>query len=257
MPKIEFDVPYPRPEKLSDPYHDFSAQELRNLLLASDDARRWPHFQSILNGILPAGTYEESVFFLPMALDYMRREPYETFDCIEDVVRWTAEHFERLREDGISDATRAGIRTCFEAWTAQFKVEHYNEVRWNRMRWSPSLRDIVVPTVSVVDLITNLSRHECLADLAEACVDSLANRYDSPVRSAWMLEFAHGMREVLRILGELCELRSDHIRAVIFDQALLQRHVDRIADTLMAWEPSPTYWPNLLATLGLRRPQRN
>jgi hypothetical protein len=62
---------HPRPKRLSDPFHDNTPESLRELLSKSDTDMRWADFACLLGPHLPAGTYEEVAYFLPLAFDYI------------------------------------------------------------------------------------------------------------------------------------------------------------------------------------------
>ena len=59
---------YPRPEKFSDPGGDFSEEELENLIRKSDNDLTETDLMCIFQGALPAGEYQEVMYFLPIAL---------------------------------------------------------------------------------------------------------------------------------------------------------------------------------------------
>lgn len=71
MLKTKIPTVRPRPNKLSDPYHDFVEEHLEELLNTADPEMHWRHYQNLLGPYAPAGTYDEVVYFLPRAFDYM------------------------------------------------------------------------------------------------------------------------------------------------------------------------------------------
>jgi hypothetical protein len=183
MKSILFKTPYPRPTRLSDPSYDFGG-DASYILKTPDEEMRWDHFQSILGENLPAGTYEESVYFLPLALDFMRRNPGDAFQCEDSVIGWIAKCLDRLRADGLEVPARDGLRSCFETWTSRFNVIHNEPEVWRRMHWSPPMDDLVLYSWTISNFIESLTRFDPMMDIAELCIDSLALQQDHPGHSA-------------------------------------------------------------------------
>ncbi|GAJ03544.1 unnamed protein product, partial [marine sediment metagenome] len=71
MKKIEFDIPYPRPESLSDPHYDWIGEDLHQVLRTPDADMTWREYRCIFQLALPAAAYEEGVYFLPLAFEYL------------------------------------------------------------------------------------------------------------------------------------------------------------------------------------------
>ena len=66
-----FKVKYRRPEKLSDPHGDFTRDLLQAILDTPDSQMGVHQYINLLGPHLPAGTYKESIYFLPQALRYL------------------------------------------------------------------------------------------------------------------------------------------------------------------------------------------
>ena len=62
---------YPRPRKFSDPGGDFSDEELKDLIRKQDNALTEADLMCIFQGALPAGDYQEVMYFLPAALQHI------------------------------------------------------------------------------------------------------------------------------------------------------------------------------------------
>ena len=60
---------YSRPAKLSDPCSDFSQEELKAIISKCDADLTETDLICISQSLLPAGNYNESVYFLPIALE--------------------------------------------------------------------------------------------------------------------------------------------------------------------------------------------
>ena len=63
-------IKYPRPTKLSDPWDDFPAVLLERILATPDDKLAFSEFRELFGPSMPAGDYEEVMYFLPLAFAY-------------------------------------------------------------------------------------------------------------------------------------------------------------------------------------------
>ena len=71
MQKNNLAIPFPKPEQLSDPHGDWELLEDKlDLIIKKPEAELdWQDFRCLFQVGLPAGTYEESAYFLPYAFD--------------------------------------------------------------------------------------------------------------------------------------------------------------------------------------------
>jgi hypothetical protein len=86
MNLIPFAVPHPRPRRLSDPFGDFCDESLARLLDTPDDQLRWNHFKQLLGPFLPAGNYEEIVYFLPFAFNCLLEDDESELELVTPIV---------------------------------------------------------------------------------------------------------------------------------------------------------------------------
>ena len=139
MSIASFRVKHPRPRKLSDPYHDFSAKMLEELLALPDDKLKAHHYVQLLGPTLPAGTYKESVYFLPVAFRHLLAltpDDY-TLELIRSIIGFVAINTSWLEKDRILDTVRGCIQECFDHWTNQFIVVHRRSGNDEQNRTSP------------------------------------------------------------------------------------------------------------------------
>jgi hypothetical protein len=81
-----FHVRQSRPHQLSDPGFDFWPEELKRLLAVCDQELTWADFQSLPGPYLPAGTYDEVIYDLPLALKHLRDHTKDAGDMMDAVV---------------------------------------------------------------------------------------------------------------------------------------------------------------------------
>lgn len=65
---------YQTPTHLSDPGGDFSPEELNRILSKADAELDWADFDCLFFGKMPAGTYEEVRYYIPLACAYLENQ---------------------------------------------------------------------------------------------------------------------------------------------------------------------------------------
>jgi Pyruvate/2-oxoacid:ferredoxin oxidoreductase delta subunit len=88
-----------RPQKLSDPFRDFSQEELQQIINTKDNQMGFHELNCLFNSFLPAGTYDEVVYFFPIALDYVFKKKEEWFTLFDNLLTWVMVHRECLEKD--------------------------------------------------------------------------------------------------------------------------------------------------------------
>ena len=79
---------YPRPAKLSDPCHDFSPEECAAILAVPDEKMGVLELRNIFQSYLPAGTYNECAYFIPLALRFLDNRGENASDLAADFLVW-------------------------------------------------------------------------------------------------------------------------------------------------------------------------
>jgi hypothetical protein len=98
----ELKVHRPRPRKLSDPHSEFIGDDADKLLSIPDRKLEWNHYRELLGPFAPAGTYEEVVYFLPLAFDYLIANVESALDLVSTPVWFASEYDEQLRKDRVT-----------------------------------------------------------------------------------------------------------------------------------------------------------
>ena len=241
----DFKFPYPRPKQLSDPYNYNSPQGLARLLQKADSALDWNDLRLILGPFLPAGNYEESAYFYPLAFDRALNHEDEAFDIQTSLVWFASEHWMQIENDNAGDAIRIGLTHCLHHWNAEFKVVHFDDAQCREKGWQRNYSDLVWMSENVIEFLNDLIRFETHADLAFSYFESLSKPSD-PIKSAWFLELArsHVARDVYR-------LKNHRLQQILDDETLGIEHANVLREDIDIIAESPTYWRDTFAILSM------
>lgn len=113
---------YRKPARLSDPMNDFSPEELTGILSKKDSELDWRDFDRLFQGKLPAGTYEELCYYLPLACAYIENHA-DACDFFEHFSVWIGDHYERLKADGLVAPAVSVFHALFRKATSSFSLE--------------------------------------------------------------------------------------------------------------------------------------
>jgi hypothetical protein len=91
----------PRPMRLSDPGRDFSEEELKTILATPDKQMKFYEFNCLFQGRLPAGKYDEVIYFLSMALNYVLDEKDDWETLFPNLIIWLNDNEIQLRKEGL------------------------------------------------------------------------------------------------------------------------------------------------------------
>ncbi|XAM00002.1 hypothetical protein OT109_01175 [Phycisphaeraceae bacterium D3-23] len=235
-------VKHKRPSKLSDPFQDHGDQYTRALLSKPDHQLTWSDYQSLLGPFLPAGTYEESVYFLPLAFDLLLAEKDPGYELDVSVVWFVSEYADQLKADGILEACRNRICELLAHWTATFVVHHTDQATCREKGWNLDYADHVQHVEAICECTSSLIRFTRHADLAVGFYQDLAQSDNAPVKAAWLLELSR---------AQACSIKNPpthpEIGPALNDPATLLNACRAVQKTLAVTQPSPTYWRDLLA----------
>jgi hypothetical protein len=167
-------VPYARPSKLSDPYSDFTPELLDELLSIPDEKLELTHLRSLLGPFLPAGTYSESIYFLPYAFNHLRKHEDNALDLTTSVTWFISEYANQLEADGLLNSCRAEVMQCFLHWIENFSVIHFDKAECQANGYSLSYFDYVHNSEVVCETLCDLDRFIRHLDIADDFFERLA-----------------------------------------------------------------------------------
>ena len=113
---------YKKPMRLSDPMSDFSQEELAGILSKQDTELDWRDFDCLFQGKLPAGTYEEVRYYIPLACSYIENQA-DACDFLEHFSVWIEDNCERLKEDDLIAPVVSAFHNLFRKETSSFSLE--------------------------------------------------------------------------------------------------------------------------------------
>lgn len=114
---------YEKPKRLSDPGGDFSPEELKKILSKDDADLDWADFDRLFFGKMPAGTYEEVRYYIPLACAYIENQR-DACDFLEHFSIWIEDNYARLKEDGFVDPIVSAFHALFRKATSSFDLEY-------------------------------------------------------------------------------------------------------------------------------------
>jgi len=218
-----------RPHHLSDPFSDFAPEHLKRLLAVRDDEMGWSEFQQLLGPCLPAGTYDESVYFLPKAFQYLVAFEREAFDLVTAVIGFCSKYADELTADHYMHHVKGKLRDCLKWWTRDFRV--HNDFVENVPLICQSLEDLV-----------RFNRHRDIAlDFFRSLTDNLAQ----PVAACWFLALVRARSDLKPppTIPEFAEPMNDKSLLVQAGATILKHGI--------LIEKSPTYWNDTFNLVGL------
>ena len=113
---------YKKPARLSDPMSDFSPEELNGILLKQDAELDWRDFDRIFQGRMPAGTYEEVCYYIPLVCACIETQK-DACNFFEHFSVWIEDNYGRLKEDGFIKPIVSAFHGLFRKSTSAFVLE--------------------------------------------------------------------------------------------------------------------------------------
>jgi hypothetical protein len=239
------DVKRPRPRQLSNPDGEFGPDTIAEILDAPDAHLQWRHFQSLLGPYFTAGTYEEVLYFLPKAFDYILAHDDDSLELVTSLIWFVSIFDEQLRHERLRNATRDRLRDCLSHWTAEFTVVHFDLDACRQKGWGIAYDDCVKNCEVICEGTCDLVRFKQHADLAVEFVQSLAYHAGNDVKAAWFLEYSRSRFDVYTPPDDA------QIRELLMDRELLESAAEVVRKQRVVSDPSPTYWRDTFFELGM------
>ena len=240
-------LPYRRPTSLSDPFHDFTEDMLTEILGTPDEKMTWWHYQQVLGPFLPAGSYEEAVYFLPRAFNYIRDHDDNALDLVSSLAWFISEYRPKLEADGVIEECRELMERCLDQWTAEFAVIHFDRAGCQEKGWGLRYFDYVKHSETVAEGTCDLVRFTANADLATRIYQRVARKDASPLEAAWFLEFARQhFTDAVRKPPKHAE-----ITRILEDKQIAERSAQLIVSELNEFADFPSYWRDTFNALSI------
>ena len=209
-----------------------------------DEMMEWHHLQSLLGPFLPAGTYQESVYFLPIAFECLRREEEHALDLTTSVTWFVSEYADDLAKDGALNECRSEIMGCLLHWIRDFTVTHFDRDACAAKGWKLSYFDYIQRSEVVCETLCDLDRFARHADLADHLITQLALS-NQPVSASWFLELARSQTDIYH------PPPRDAFQHYFTDMSLLAQKTTIVEEHMASTTASPTFWHDVFTELGL------
>ena len=234
---------FKRPSKLSDPYNDFDSESLSSLLKVNDHEMGRSEYSALFGPHLPAGTYEELMYFLPKAFAYLKENESDALDLVSTILGFCSKNLERLQQDSLDLLIEEKITDCLEHWVRDFRIEHFDRQMCEAKGWRLNYFDYVHNTETICEALTDLVRFETLKPLAVEFVKTLAVHDGNIVKASWLLALSRARFDTYNPpdCSEIQHLLSD-------EGILLEAYA-------VVWPEAEdyrlTYWRDTFKKLGL------
>lgn len=212
---------YEKPTRLSDPGGDFSPEELNRILSKADAELEWADFDRLFFGKMPAGTYEEVRYYIPLTCAYIENQR-DACNFFEHFSIWIEDNYARLKEDGFVNPVVAAFHNLFRNATSSFELERNGG-------------HAVYPSAcaSVESVL------EAMFRLASACPEFRPDALFSELKE--IMNFVHA-QWIVYIVTEMAMLSPEKIRTVIsaseYQKALavIEENLDLILNDATAYD---------------------
>ncbi len=231
-----FKTNYKKPKKLSDPYYDFTPCMLNDLLRKSDEELIWSDYANLFGPHLPAGTYEEVMYYLPKAFHYLKLNEEDSLDLVTPIFGFCSINLEKLADDGLSATIKSNILECLNYWIREFRIVHYDKPACLKKGWGINYQDLVYNSDVICKSTSELVRFETLEELAIKFVQSLAYHKGEFTKAAWFLEYSRARFDVYT------PPNNEIIQEMLTNKELLNNAYAVVWAEAMEESASPTYW---------------
>ena len=215
---------YPRPARFSDPGGDFSDEELSNLIEKNDADLIEEDLMCIFQGALPAGEYQEVMYFLPTALKHIAENKEN--DIANELLRWISYYREELQADKCYD----DLLNFFETLFAGLTYEHI-------------LNENYVQNTGLCETLVEIlnKNHNGMGDVL---IKKYFGKVENYVQAGWLLHFLE-----YYYMGVL--KKSEYLSFVAQDKALQQKIYDFIIEEALKDETVLQFWNHKLEYCGI------
>ena len=214
---------FEKPKCLSDPGGDFSPEELNRILSKEDAELDWADFNRLFFGKMPAGTYEEVRYYIPLACAYIENQR-DACDFFEHFSSWIEGNYARLKEDGFVNPIVCAFHALFRKATSSFDLEYNGD--------HAVYPSAFAPVESVLEALFRLS-----PACHEFCPDALFSELKEN------MSFVHA-QWIVCISTEMTSLSPEWIRSVLSasDYRNALAVIDENLDAILNDETAYDFW---------------
>lgn len=246
----------PRPAKLSNRRCCYSDAQLAGILRKSDDELTWNDFEALFPVSDCTATYKEQLFFVHLAFAHQAKCPRDGGEYIAGFIQFFIRNAELLQRADLLVSARNEFSHLLKQWAQEFRIKHFDRAACEQKGWSIEYLDLVENSEAITELLGRLLAHEALATVSEAFVRDLAAETANADTAAWFLEIARAAQErsvhffVHCGNHESIDHPASRVKSLLTDASTLSRQFLCAFSDLAIVEQSPTYWEDLVASLG-------
>lgn len=115
-----------KPTNLSDPYHDYGKRYLEKILAKEDSELNAIDYRDLLNANVPAGTFDEVAYYLPLSINYLCSKSEDQLEMINSWVDFLYENRSTIN-DYFDINVESILNQVFSCLIKNFKVIQINE----------------------------------------------------------------------------------------------------------------------------------
>lgn len=183
-----------KPSQLSDPHHDYGERYLDKILSKEDNDLDAIDYRDLLNGNVPAGTFKEVAYYLPLSINYLCLEFYDQLEMINSWVDFLYEN-----KSSISNYFNIGVEDIlnqiFSCLTENFKIVQINEAERKKLNLNINNSRYI----ENLELLCYLFKRANLYNEGSAWirrkVEEMKN--GNEIQKKWLYELYEGCNEVL------------------------------------------------------------
>lgn len=207
---MKIESPYPKPQKLSDPYHDWLGCEerLSAILKKEKEELVYEDFSTIFYQNLPAADYKEGVYYLETCFNYMSQNK-GLEERVYDGVFWWINHFkDELKKDALLDPCIEATWSLFLVLTHEFSILRLSDDQLTENGICESYREIAENTRAIDDYLDSIIMYELFDSVIERIKSHFETTDDAP-KSHWFREVEFHTRQWIWLDGEEKERKQD------------------------------------------------
>lgn len=243
---VDLQIRYSRPGVFSGLRTELDDDARQIVLRTRDDLLVFWHFQTLFSPHLPAGTYEEVVYFLPAAIRFLfdRRENFD--EMARAVIGWVALNTANLEADGLLVPARENLLACLGEWTGDFHIELEGFSEWRCALGAPRNSRVVT------ECLVEMSKYEVFVDLATRFLRELSYRSSPPFQLAWFLELSLALVPQSRFLASARAIPLPaELATICQNEQLLHRAALVVLDKLVPLPEQSEYWGDVFFALRI------
>lgn len=182
-----------KPDKLSAFGHLNTPEFLDYLLEKSDDKLEGVDYRELLNSNILAGTFEETVYYLPLAVDYLCSNADDRGEMIDEFVDYIFINGNKIKSY-FNTKTDEILNHVLKCNIKEYSVIHMNKSECKKLGWGIDSYCYVKRSDIVNELFKNVSKFKSGEKWIEKKIEELKNGNET--QKKWLYELYKECNEV-------------------------------------------------------------